>query len=92
MTRDEQANHMLRIANCLQTILDLEPELNRLEMGSAILEEFGVLKSFLEKIDQVDLDEGDVERIERATSNFLQELNGPLSQLGQGAARSGRLQ
>jgi hypothetical protein len=50
-----------------------------LENGHSLLDEFAVLKSFLEKIDEVELSESDVERIETATSNFLRELQEPLS-------------
>lgn len=72
-------NHLVRITNCLQTILELEPQLEKLEHGHSLLDEFAVLKSFLDKIDEVELSESDVERIESATSNFLKELEGPLA-------------
>ncbi len=71
--------HLVRITNCLQTILDLESQLEKLEHGNSLLDEFVVLKSFLQKIDKVDLSEADVERIEKATANFLKELQGPLA-------------
>ena len=89
MTDTNSVNHLVRITNCLQTILDLEPQLEKLEHGNSLLDEFIVLKSFLEKIDKVDLSEQDVERIESATANFLKELQGPLVRLGS-AAKSGR--
>ena len=79
MTDSSSVNHLIRITNCLQTILDLEPQLEKLEHGNSLLDEFVVLKSFLEKIDRVDLNEADVERIETATANFLKELQGPLA-------------
>ncbi|WP_419787725.1 hypothetical protein [Pseudodesulfovibrio sp.] len=79
MAEPGSVNHLVRITNCLQTILDLEPQLERLEHGHSLLDEFVVLKSFLEKIDRVDLNEADVERIETATANFLRELQGPLA-------------
>ncbi|BCS86960.1 hypothetical protein [Pseudodesulfovibrio sediminis] len=79
MTDSSSVKHLVRITNCLQTILDLESQLENLEHGNSLLDEFAVLKSFLEKIDKVDLSEGDVERIEIATANFLRELEGPLS-------------
>jgi len=79
MTDSSSVNHLIRITNCLQTILDLEPQLEKLEHGNSLLDEFVVLKSFLEKIDKVDLNEADVERIETATANFLKELQGPLA-------------
>ncbi len=43
------------------------------------MQEFTVLKSFMERLDAVLLDEDDVRRIERATANFLEELKGPVS-------------
>jgi hypothetical protein len=84
MSRASSSN-MARISNCLQTILDLEPELERIELGKSLLEEFAVLKDFLLKIDTVELSESDVERVEVATANFLEELRLPLAKL-----RSGR--
>ena len=79
------SNHLARISNCLQTILDLEPELEKIEIGKSLLEEFSVLKDFLQKIESVALNEDDVKRVEMATSNFLEELRVPLAQV-----RSGR--
>lgn len=79
MPNSSSVNHLVRITNCLQTILDLESQLEKLEHGNSLLDEFAVLKSFLEKIDKVELSESDVERIEKATSNFLKELEVPLA-------------
>jgi hypothetical protein len=81
----------MRITNCLQTILELEPELSRLDLDSSLVEEFVYLRQFLEKIDHVDLSEDDVERIETATANFLAELKTPFSRLGGEAASAARL-
>ncbi len=86
------SSHLARISNCLQTILELEPELERIELGKSLLEEFSVLKDFLQKIDTVALNEDDVERVETATSNFLEELRGPLAQIRPGRFGSPRLQ
>ncbi len=79
MSNSNPVNHLVRITNCLQTILELESQLEKLEHGNSLLDEFAVLKSFLEKIDKVEISEADVERIEKATSNFLKELEGPLA-------------
>lgn len=92
MTDHTSVNHLVRITNCLQTILDLEPQLEKLEHGNSLLDEFTVLKSFLEKIDKVDLSEEDVVRIESATANFLRELQGPLVRMGAVAKPGRRLQ
>jgi len=86
------ASYLVRITNCLQTILELEPQLEKLEHGNSLLDEFVVLKSFLEKIDEVDLSESDVERIEAATANFLKELQGPLARSGVDDGKGRRLQ
>ena len=67
-----------RLMNCLETIIELERELERLELGHVLLTEFSQLKTFMEKIDHVMFDEEDVRRIEAATSNFLDELKVPL--------------
>ncbi len=69
----------VRLRNCLLTILELEPDLQRLEIGQELLEEYSVLRSFMDKLDEVLLEEEDVRRIERATANFLDELKLPLS-------------
>ena len=92
MSDSTSIKHLVRITNCLQTILDLESQLEQLEHGHSLLDEFTVLKSFLEKIDKVELSESDVERIETATSNFLKELQGPLSRRKAHAQAERRLQ
>lgn len=86
------SSHMARISNCLQTILELEPELEKIEIGKSLLAEFTVLKEFLQKIDTVVLSEEDVERVETATSSFLEELRVPLSQVKPGRFGSPLLQ
>lgn len=84
MYESREIDLVYRLTNCLQTILDLEPELRRLEMGSVLLKEFGLIKAFLLKVESFDLDEADVERIERATASFLNELQTPLGLLDTG--------
>lgn len=76
----------VRIMNCLQTILDLESTLRRLELGGVLLSEFTVLKDFLKDVESIELDEEDVARIENATEHFLQELKMPLSLIQSGNA------
>jgi hypothetical protein len=85
-------SHMARISNCLETILELEPELEKIEFGKSLLEEFDVLKDFLQRIDTVTLSEDDVERVESATANFLEELRGPLAKIRPGRTLAPRLQ
>ena len=86
------SSHMARISNCLQTILELEPELERMELGKSLLAEFSVLKEFLQRIDTVVLSEEDVLRVETATSSFLEELRLPLSQGSSGRVGAALLQ
>ncbi len=85
-------SHLARISNCLQTILDLEPELEKLELGKGLLEEFGVLKDFLRRIDTVLLNEDDVSRVESATASFLEELRAPLARVRPNGRFGSRLQ
>lgn len=82
-------NLQSRLLNCLETIIELERDIERLELGHVLLAEFNQLKTFIERIDQVSVDEEDVRRIEAATSNFLDELKVPLglSQEGGGKDR-----
>lgn len=83
---------MVRITNCLQTILELEPQIEKLELGKDLLKEFEHLKSFLSKVNHIDLKEDDVARIEHATASFLDELKGPLAILERGGTESRFLQ
>ena len=77
----ESRQLQIRLRNCLQTILELETDLERLHVDDFVLKEFQLLKSFLSRVDDVRLDEADVRRIETATENFLKELKTPLSSL-----------
>ena len=81
MKEGKSLHLMFRITNCLQTILELEPQIEKLELGKDLLKEFEHLKAFLSKVDHIDLQEDDVERIESATASFLDELKGPLAAL-----------
>ncbi len=68
-----------RVLNCLQTILELESDLERVGMGDDLLEEFTELKDIMASTDDLNLRESDVQRIERATASFLHELEIPLA-------------
>jgi hypothetical protein len=81
MTQEKPSGLNARMMNCLQTILDLESALCRLELGYVLLSEFKVLKDFLREMDGVTLDEADVKRIELATAHFLEEIRAPLSMI-----------
>ncbi|NJB66900.1 hypothetical protein GGQ74_000540 [Desulfobaculum xiamenense] len=80
-----------RLMNCLETIIELEQDLERLELGHVLLDEFSQLKAFMKRIDQVNVDEDDVRRIERATSNFLEELKAPMGIAALGSERTSKL-
>ncbi len=90
MDEEQRATLQLRLSNCLQTILDLEPELERLELSDMLLQEYNVLKSFMDNLNEVELEEQDVQRIEEATASFLDELKAPLASIRQNAAPSSR--
>jgi hypothetical protein len=68
-----------RVYNCLQTILDLESDLDRAGMGENLLEELNEIKGLIHQTHHWDLKEADVLRIERATADFLREIEIPLS-------------
>lgn len=76
-----------RLLNCLETIIELERDIERLELGHVLLAEFNQLKTFMERIDQVAVEEEDVRRIEAATSNFLDELRVPLGLSREGGGK-----
>jgi hypothetical protein len=63
-----------RLLNCLETILELEGSLEGFDFDTVLGDEFEQLRSFMENIDDVELDENDVLRIEKATVRFLEEL------------------
>ncbi|GAB6060890.1 hypothetical protein JCM31598_40070 [Desulfonatronum parangueonense] len=62
--------------NCLQTILEMESELRSLREAGSLVGELNSLRSLMNdlKLEQVQLDEADIQRIELATMVFLQEL------------------
>ncbi|MDE5831903.1 MAG: hypothetical protein K2H64_02785 [Desulfovibrio sp.] len=64
----------IRLKNCIQTILDLEPAMRK-NGESGFDEDFSRLKSFLNHIDEMELGEDDVSRLETAASSFLKELS-----------------
>ena len=65
----------LRLKNCIQTILELEPSLCTTgTLGSHFADELHVLKGYLEQIDSMALMEEDVQHLEAVTAAFLAEL------------------
>jgi hypothetical protein len=70
-----------RLLNCLQTIIDLEEELGSRDVDINLSQELGTLKRVMLHIDQLEISEIDVQRVEQATTRFLEELSGPLQDL-----------
>lgn len=63
----------IRLKNCLQTILELEPEMH--ENGEDSFDhEFSSIKAFLTHVDQMDLAEEEVQWMENVTVIVLSEL------------------
>lgn len=92
MTEENTLNLQLRLKNCLQTILELEPDLEQLELGHVLLKEYSLLKTFIGQLEQITLFEEDVRRIEEATVNFLEELRVPLSSVKEQLGKHNLLQ
>lgn len=80
-------NLSARISNCLHTILELEPDLEQLQFGDYLLRDFNILKMFLSHVEEIEVQEQDVARIEAATENFLKELKEPLEQTETGRTK-----
>ena len=58
----------LRLKNCIQTILELEPQIGADLSDRYFVEEFMALRRFLDSVEQMRLGEDDVERLESATA------------------------
>lgn len=63
----------IRLKNCLQTILELQPAMRRFYRVS-FADDFSRLKTYLNRIDNMELAEEDVERLESMTADFLREV------------------
>jgi hypothetical protein len=81
-----------RLKNCLLTILELEPELERLQLPDTFRNELTMLKKHFEKIEYIEFFEEDLQRLEMATAKFLEELRLPFSHIHPVSARRGLLQ
>lgn len=67
------SNLQIRLKNCLQTILELEPSMH--ENGELSFDsEFSSIKNFLSHIDQMELAEEEVRWMENVTVIVLSEL------------------
>ncbi len=70
----------IRLQNCLQTILDLEPDMEKFAIYDTFKDEMTALKKYLNELNTLSLSEDDVTRLEKATALFLQELSLPFIQ------------
>ena len=87
-----QEQRYSRLKNCLLTILELEPELERLQLPNEFRNELTLLKQHLEKIEYIEFYEEDLQRLELATAKFLEELRLPFSHIQPASTRRGLLQ
>lgn len=75
----------IRLKNCLLTILELEPDIDSLPVRKDFEPDMKALKTYLTRVENMDVAEEDVQRLERATAHFLAELRLPLERLRQGS-------
>ncbi|WP_321403971.1 hypothetical protein [Maridesulfovibrio sp.] len=92
MNGNDRQNLVLRLNNCLETIIEMEQELENLDLNRKFIEELEVLKGFMSKMEKIRVSEAEVERIETATDNFLHELRVPLGQVESSRKMFSRLQ
>ena len=81
-----------RLKNCLLTILELEPEFERLQLPDEFRNELVLLKQHFEKIEYIEFYEEDLQRLELATAKFLEELRLPFSHIQPVSMKRGLLQ
>ncbi len=70
----------LRLKNCLQTILDVESDIAKYPLYDTLKPEMETLKKYLHDVDNLELSEDDVNRLEKATTTFLNELYLPIDE------------
>lgn len=63
----------IRLKNCLQTILELQPAMRK-RYKSCFAEDFPRLREYIEKIQNMALNEEEVARLEKMTAAFLREV------------------
>ncbi|RRD70104.1 MULTISPECIES: hypothetical protein [unclassified Desulfovibrio] len=64
----------IRLKNCIQTILELEPEEISHDGRRHFAPEMRALEGYLAQVERMALHEDDVRRMESATDTFLAEL------------------
>lgn len=77
----------IRLKNCLETLLETQSALSR-HLRVNLAADFGELQMWLDKVDNMRLEEEDVQKLERLTADFLREarLAGAVSLIGSGRA------
>jgi hypothetical protein len=71
---DDERLLQIRLRNCLQTILDLNENMDTNAFRLAFSGELEFMRNFLNGLDSIILSETDVLRIEDATEVFFKEL------------------
>ena len=71
----------VRLKNCLQTILELEPELDLMLVSGAFRDELEILRMHIEQVERIEFYEEDLNRLEAATARFLEELRLPFERM-----------
>ncbi len=70
-----------RLKSCLETILELEPVLDQLAVRHEMESELAKLKTFMQRVELMDLSEDSVRHIEEATTAFLEGMRLPIMSL-----------
>lgn len=63
----------IRLRNCLQTILELQPAMRKLYRTN-FAEDLRRLQKYIDLIDGMNLEEEDVARLESLTADFIKEV------------------
>lgn len=63
-----------RLKHCLSTILEMENEIREERQREALSDEFSQIRGFLERADELSLEEDVVGRMEALTASFLSEM------------------
>lgn len=82
----------IRLKNCLQTILELEPDLDQLPVRGDFQADMDRLKKYLDRVEDMELGEEDVLRLESTTAHFLAELRQTMRHTKQGSVNHRILQ
>ncbi len=67
-----------RLKSCLETILDVESDIEHYPLYNSLKSEMEVLKKYLNDVESLELSEEDVLRLEQAATLFLNEIYLPL--------------